>query len=971
MVAELSSFFFVFLWDPQGKAFFMRRAAWCCRQLLRLTAPHYSSGGCQRIHLPVEDNLPGSSRTLGARPLGLSETTNKLALNALSMSVRRLLENSPSRWWEMPGLVDTLLTVLLHHQHQHDSQGGSSGALHPLLGSEIVKGLGFAVWTEATCASGGWARRSGLSKEDLAKVANCVLRPLLSFVARHPKVRPLLPVILEWLVCISDIPLSDWLPQLSLYLDDYAACNRHDARLGRPLPSFLLQHMTPTLLRGAVDSTHEVSSDVRQVLDRMLHLLVAGDTAALPLEKASADASYSVSAGNDLVDCLFWQGETPLILRNDIIREAYARFCQSPRCEANESCSHESVWGESQPLLTLPVVDDDVFRRLLLRLLPPALCGNAFGALEATSNPVFLVKPLLKLGDSSMTLRLITPLSEFVSVVLDGVVLSPLRLSFDGVKAIIYSVIGELQRLQRGAPPPPFPLLPHKPRIHTLKALCDRLLCDAEQKLKVAAAPSTFPGAPLQEQVQILYSFSHAARRLVRAVQAEKTASLLEEGPEGSALQAGGAVSKHNDVTIILRNTAFRVLESSLFRYYDALSKWSSSAAGVVDENNDHVADTLSEIERHAGGRVTFFTARHILQHSFRHDATAVMEALRIVAIQALVLRSSHCMDWLQENFATTVAVAFFAVWHQNMKNSSILNLRGSSHEEEKSCSAFVEADHRASWRLLWTMLLLHQSCCSCDAAGRRQYGISVGFVSTCGVFRSLLDLLTVHGTYTEFTSFGFSLPFQDIRVGAASEAAAAAKFHVAKAEGHEAPELLSRCTLHSETGAETVGGITTRWELLEELLLLGGGGGGLWRWLGSSRAVREVVSGADTDVSATTSMISAFRGGRYTGYLLPWTTLAHSRHPLRLYDESGQSAVAADAFDANLSALLRLESGTVVRLVSLTEEAALFHNMAFTPELSLGADVSVIHPEALLQRACKVGMERNSDDDDDDDGLD
>ncbi|RNF25788.1 uncharacterized protein Tco025E_01999 [Trypanosoma conorhini] len=949
----------------------MRRTACWCRQLLGAVVRRRCG---RHIHLPAEGTPPGGRQAADKRPSAPSEATPGLTLNALSTAVRRLLEGSPRRWWETPGLVDTLLTILL--QHQRDIQGGGSAALHPLLGAEVVKGLGFAVWTEATCAGGGWARRSGLSKEDLAKAANGVLRPLVPLVVRHPKVRPLLPVLLEWLVCISDIPLSDWLPQLSLYLDDSAALNTDGVRVGRPPPGFLLQHMAPALRRRTVDSSQAVSLELHRVLDRMLHLLVAGDGGAVPLEQAPIGASSSVSAGKDLVDCLFWQGETPLILRSDIVRESYARFCQSPRRDASETYRREMCVGrDSQPLLTLPVVDDDVFRRVLLRLLPPALCGAVSGAAEDAATPVFLVKPLLKLDRPSTLLRLIAPLSEFVSVVLDGVVLSPLRLSFDGLAAVIYGAIGELQRLQRRTPPPRFPLLPHKPRIHVLKALCDRLLRDVEEKLKVAGAAVTFPGVPLQEQAHTLGSLAQAARRLVRAVQAEKTSSLLEEGPEGSALQAGGAVAKHNDVTAILRNTAFRVLESSLLRYYDALGKWSSSAVGAVGGSSDHVADALSEIEHHAGGRATFFTARHLLQHPFRHDVTAVTEALRIVAIQALVLRSPLCMDWLRENYATTVAAAFFGTWHQRIGSSPMMNMRDSSSAEEGSCcSALMEAECLVSWRLLWTMLLLHQSSCSCGAAVRTHSGICVGSASTCGVFRSLLDLLTVHCSCAEFTSFAFSLPFHEVEAGSACEAAVP---HVTEAEGHNTPELSSRPILYSSIEVGATGVITTRWELQEELLSLAGGGSGLWRWLGSPRAVWEVVSGAATDATAPTSMTSAVRGGRYAGYLLPWTTVAHSRHPLRLYDESGQSAAAAAAFDVALSALLRQEGGAVLRLVSLTEEAALFHDMASTPELSLGAGVSVIHPEALLRRAYALGVEKDAhgDGDDDDDteadGLD
>ncbi|EKF31204.1 hypothetical protein MOQ_004962, partial [Trypanosoma cruzi marinkellei] len=956
-----------------------RRAAWWCLHLIGAVVPLSSTGGGRCVHLPADGDSADSTRGMESRPSVPSKTTTRLTLNALSTAVRRLLESSPTRCWETPGTVDTLLTILLGHQR--GSRGVNSDILHPLLGVEILKGLGFAVWTGGTIGSGdgnggggggGWARRSGVSKEDLGKVARCVLQPLLPYVIGHPKVRPLLPVILEWLVCISDIPLSDWLPQLSLYLDDFAALKTNSRCFMGPPPGFFLQQMTSKLLQGALDPQCEVSLDVHQVLDRMLQLLATGGGVALTPEKALSDGSLSISTSNDLVDCIFWQGEIPLILRNSFVREAYVRFCHSTRCEANEFFPYAGFVGkESQTFLLLPVVDDDVFRRLLLRLLLTSSCSAASETGAISFDHVVLVKPLLKLEDPSFIFRFITPLSEFVSVILDGVVFSPLRLSFNGIKAVIYNAIGELQRLQKRPPPSCFSLLPHKPRIHVLKALCDRLLGDAEQKLKVAGADATFPGVPLQDQVNILRSFSHATRRLVRAVQAEKTASLLEEGPEGSALQAGGVVVKHNDVTTILRNTAFRVLETSLFRYYDALEKWSSLSTGGDVGNNDHVADALTEIEHHAGGRSTFSTARHLLQHPCRHDVTAVIEALRIVAIQVLVLRSPECGEWLRENFTTTIAVAFFDVWHRTMKKTLSCHMRGLNQEEE-SLSVFMESEHLLSWRLLWTMLLLHQSCCSCDASMKSQLGMTVGSASICVVFRSLLDLLTLHGTCTEFTSFGSSLPLQDVELVSAAEAEAMPE--VKEEKRHETSKSLPKCVAYSAMGGFSIGGSTTRWELQEELLSLGGSvGRGLWCWLGTPRAVWEIVSARDNNTTTATGTMSTGSGGHYAGYLLPWTTVAHSRCPLRFYDESGQSAAAASAFDANLSALFQLEDRPVVRIVGLTEEAALFREMAFTPELSLGSGVSVVNPEACLRgrgRDFVKGMEID-DDGDDDDGLD
>ncbi|KEG15146.1 hypothetical protein DQ04_00171100 [Trypanosoma grayi] len=956
----------------------MRRAVrWCWHSLV--ASPQRYSGGCRYIHHPLVGDQRGRNQAnIGTTAPERSPAT--VTLNALSIAVRRFLEHSPGRWWEASGGMDTLFTILL--DQQYTKKEGESGALHPLLCVEIMRKLGCSVWVNTTTSSssssdgcGGWARRSGLSAEAIGKLAKCVLQPLLPHSLTHPMVRPLLPVMVEWLTCISDFPLHLWLPQLSLYLDDLTVVSTEDASGKGPPPEFLLRYLAQKIPRvsAAEDPLCQTPQEVEQALDKMLQLLVQRQGKPPCSEGTPQNVSPSLAVADEgLSECLFWQGETPLLL-HESIREAYGRMYHAQRhLEDGAGGGEVCVGRELHTVFPLPILDDDTFRRFLLRLLALSAYSESEKVAEVPFNRVVLVEPILRLEDTSLVLRLITPLSEFVTAITDNRFSSPLCLSFTGISTVIYHAIGELQRLQKCPNRHRYALLPHKPRIHTLKALCEGLLSDVQRKQQQKenqphnTKSATFPGVPLLHQVQVLQSFCRATRRLVGVVMTQKTTSLLEEGPEGSALHAGGAKPRHGDLTAILRNTAYRVLETSLLRYYKALDEWSTlPSLGADDDSNDPVAVAVAEIKHHTDGRATLFTARHLLQHPMRQDVTAVVEGLRLVAIQALVLHSQHCEEWLMGNYNTAVAGAFFAVWHRVMERVTMTPTEEAEQEKEESHAILRETQRSMCGRLLWTMLLLHQRYCSCCASRTAHLEVGGRAALSCVLLRSLLELLTSCNTCTELASFGWPLPLYGAD-------ATNAKEKEEEEWQRDVDYLWTRQIVYppSET---LICGCSAKWELQEELSFLTSGKSGTWRWLGTTRAVRDAV-------------VDAERGVRYDGYLLPWSTVAHSRHPLRFYDESGESVAAALAFDAVVESLLLRLKGIVpvLRVVSIAEEAMFFRDMTCTLELPLGSGVVVACPEALQrkQRPNKgvVGFARGEendadagggDDDDDDDCLD
>ncbi|KAG8348498.1 hypothetical protein ERJ75_000933700 [Trypanosoma vivax] len=861
---------------------------------------------------------------------GISGETPTVALNAPSTTLRRFLQQykSSKGWWASPSHVDALITLLLEQRE--------SGPLHPLIAAEVVRRLGRPVGE----AGRGWVVRCSHSASSVARVAEYLLVPLLPLVGTHTVIRPLLPLIVEWLLCIVDMPSNVALSCVALYVTYmHSDSSRHKAQYESPSPEFLLRHFAT---RCFFFEDADLRAQGCAVLCDILKCIADREEGGAGQENALLCGSpdFSEAVTGSLASCLFWHGETPLVAHSHV-RRAYKNVCppsDHSRCTSQQEDVH-------LPVLTLTVEDDDVFRRLLLRLL--AVSGDAsLDSARSSDLDSVQVDLALNLKDPSLVLRFIRPLLDFVTHLVENDVRTPLVLSFKSIQTVICVAVSELQKLKQDSDDHcGYVLLPHKPRIHALKSLVEKLLNNVQQQQRAERSMqdsikivTTFPGKPLQQQLRVLQSFHSAARHLVRTVMKEKTSSVLEEGREGSAVRAGGAVDLTDDLTSLLRNTAFRVLETSLLRYYEALDEWTRcpsnrGVAAVSHDPGDRVEEAISQIEHHAGGQALFFTAQHLIQSPLRQNVTAVVEGLRLVAIQALVLDSPRCEDWLLKGgLATTLADAFFSVWHR-------LTLRADdigAHERictEKSYPAIGESSNGLCNRLLLTMLLLHQRYCSCCANGGSMYAVIAPLAFECSLLRSLVDLLVPDSASTEFSLFAWPSPLSDFDCSLPSS------------NSSGVTQKLWTQSIAYPHSLSVVDAKMARWDLLDELASLSEHctRGTRWLWLDSPRSVRlAACDEINKSMHATNN---------YAGYLLPWSTVAASRHPLRFYDESGQSSLKASEFDSAVESLVLKKGKSVFRLVSIAEEASLFGSIDCTTELSLGHSVTVINPGAVPKR--------------------
>lgn len=857
--------------------------------------------------------------------LGSTNTSSKgetsVVLNSTSVAVRRFLREQQKvsvRWWESPGRVDALLTLFLDRSH--------SGELHPLLAVEVTKRLGYAVGPEGC----GWAIRCGHSGGSIILLTERLLTPLIPLVATHSAVRPLLPVIVEWLLSVANMPMQIVVGHVALYVNSLSEMSLEDmSRHEWPSLEFLLHNFAR---RSLHISDEAVKQEVNDVICKMVALFgLWGQRHPAETGQPRNCCSASINTVTDSLEkCFFWRGEAPLLIHGSV-RTAYARFYNDWFDTSRRSTGGPAT---NSPSLSVFVGDDDTLRRVLLRLSVDSRVGvGSNEERDMTSAPVVPVEVKLKLDEPSVILRCIVPLAEFVSQVLDTGIGTLLPLSFGSIQTIIYNAISELQRLQGQSAEHHYALLPHKPRVHALKDLCERLVSDVKEKMQQSQCPSggsvgdhvCFPGATPQQQLQVLHFFYRAARHLVRAVMVEKKASLMEEGCEGSVLLAGGTVASRNDVATLLRNVAFRVLETSLLRYYNALDECSShSSVWRSLGDNGEITAAISDIEHHAGGHSPLFTARHVLQHPFQQDVIAVVEGLRLVAIQALVLHSQQCVNWLKGRaYSNTAANAFFGVWERTKVGGSSLTNHNQSGREDSESGKF-DIQRMMRHRLLWTMLLLHHEYCSCCDPGGREQEAHWQAPSNCMVLRSLLDMLVPDPTCTEFSAFGWSYPLgcdgQNLSL---------------QTGGSGDSELWKRHVVYPPAH-RSFSGDASRWDLLDELSPTRDSSR-KWLWLGTTGSVREACA----IVNPTGGTAS-----RFVGYLLPWSTVAKSRHPLRFYDESGQSAAAAASFDAAVGTLVRGKNSKMpLRLVGVQEEVAFFRDMEHTSELLLCPGILVTNP--------------------------
>lgn len=550
--------------------------------------------------------------------------------------------------------------------------------------------------------------------------------------------------------------------------------------------------------------------------------------------------------------------------------------------------------------------------------------------------------------------------------------------------------VGSVQRRSADADlrPGSYPLLPHKPRIHALKRLCEVLLTHARA---VHNSPSAiqvpvrwFIDAELSEQEAVLRRFCGAARALVRVVMDEKKLSIACEGPEGSVLPSPvpqqqsvvslvhhtstGAValstvplSSRRQFTDTLRNLAFRVVEPSLAAFYAArhaallppplsfltFAEVQALRMGEVDALDAYapVAESLNALFDHIGGAAGITTGRHIVCHPGQHSIATVVEGIRLTALQLLLFGSpSLNTETSQLQLFRDVIHSIFSVVSSLAVNGNVTSDTGAntmSSEQQQSTPSSLQ--HRLS--LLGLILVLHQA--------KRQHGCSnaSGDPVIASFVASFLELLTKGEGGWEWSSL-------------------------------LSPDTVKRCH------APSAGLPIEQWALAEELQYISSmaykteltdGDSSTWRWLGSPEALYAALleQQHSETVAATTLHASVPRARAAPSrplYLLPWSTIAASCEPLRLYDESRQSCAAAQAWESSLQALLSpsgsfLDDGAasevppsrcslqpIVRLVSVAEELRLFTGLQVGGwKRRLSQTVVVIDKELLKEERIAV----------------
>ncbi|CAC9481212.1 hypothetical_protein_-_conserved [Leishmania infantum] len=557
----------------------------------------------------------------------------------------------------------------------------------------------------------------------------------------------------------------------------------------------------------------------------------------------------------------------------------------------------------------------------------------------------------------------------------------------------------------------------------------------ASSTLPTGAAPDCAPwfvDVELPQQEATLRRLCGAARALVRVVMEERRRSLDEEGPEGSVLTASSVVAAQQHraagggpgasttstsppatplTSIIsferaLRSLAFRVVEPALWRLHEVCAEAQTSvpvhvltfeewrlylsvanaheterdilAGRLASAAVEHVDQVYSPIMASAvslfdcvGGRAGLRTAQQVLPHPGQQPVSALVEGIRLTALQCLLfdgLRSGGSfsstsaalsntreeeagyMDWVLHHLPH----AFFSVWQRTEPPPTLTDLPSAANEAAEAAVADQQLLRR---RLGLLTLLLHARVLSARELLRRDAALLPGTTPS----RFTMNANPTH-TRRWFGDVPSSL---DSLLHCMTKNSATLPI---SGDGRDEWSLvLSAETLQACVVPPLPAGCTALWELVEVLQDLADASTKAeetleppatvteWVWLGSPEALYEALDAAL--LKASGSDPAAGVPTRHGYYLLPWTTLAYSHQPWRVYDESGQARRAAQEWEAMLQSWLtgsssidggkgvptRRRQQPVVRLVSLTEEVCFFTCMQRASTLHLSADVHVV----------------------------
>ncbi|KAG5507655.1 hypothetical protein JKF63_06604 [Porcisia hertigi] len=458
-----------------------------------------------------------------------------------------------------------------------------------------------------------------------------------------------------------------------------------------------------------------------------------------------------------------------------------------------------------------------------------------------------------------------------------------------------------------------------------------------------------------------------------------------------------------------LRNTAFRVVEPALSNLHDAcveartsvplhvlsFEEWrsylsvlhtkaakrgalagllTSSAAESVEQVYIPIMAAALSLFDSIGGRAGLRTAQQVLPHPSQQSVSALVEGIRLTALQCFLfdgLRSGgspSCTTiasaYIREEAATYMSWvlhhlphAFFSVWHRTASPPTLANPSSAPSEVTEAAAA----DQRLlRYRLGLLTLLLHVR-----VLGARQ------------LLRG--DAALLHKTSPSRPSLGANPVHAQKWVGDVPSSLDSL-LHCMTKDGAAVPNhsalrdewslVLPPAILEACVVPPLPAGCTALWELVEELQDLADASkkgenasespasGSEWVWLGSPEALYDVLGASLLKKGGGDSTTGVFPCHVY--YLLPWTTLAHSHQPWRIYDEGGQARGAAQEWAATLHSWLtgstsmngvkeapsQRHPDPIVRLVSMKEELSFFACMTQVSLLHLSADVWVVRSD-------------------------
>ncbi|CAJ1041923.1 hypothetical protein Q4I32_002871 [Leishmania shawi] len=493
----------------------------------------------------------------------------------------------------------------------------------------------------------------------------------------------------------------------------------------------------------------------------------------------------------------------------------------------------------------------------------------------------------------------------------------------------------------------------------------------------------------------------------VAAAQQHRDAAGGSGASTGTTCSAATPLASNISFERTLRSLAFRVVEPALWRLQEVCIEAQTSVPvhvlsfeewrlylGLANANTagtgalagrftsaavEHVDQIYSPIMASAvslfdcvGGRTGLRTAQQVLPHPGQQPVSALVEGIRLTALQCLLfdgLRSGEefasasvastyphedtadYMDWVLHHLPH----AFFSVWHRVVPLPALTDPISATNEAEEAAAAGQEL---LRYRLGLLTLLLYVRVLSARELLNR-------------------DAALLHGATLSRPPTNVN-PTRTLRWGGDVPSSLNSLLHCMTKDSAALPIggdardewslVLSAATLQECVVPPLPAGCTALWELVEALQDLANASTETeeaseppaavaeWVWLGSPEALYEALDTSLLKDGGSDAAAGVYP--RHLYYLLPWSTLAHSHQPWRVYDESGQTRRAAQEWAAMLQSWLTGSSSIddgkgvpsqprrrpVVRLVSMAEEVCFFSCMQRLSTLHLSADVRVVH---------------------------